>query len=168
MLSVSREWDICVENVLSCELGAVPLDLFYANGAMGDTAISNLLDEIEIKWYSLPSLIRNPDVGVTVMGFMAILESIDCSKFQRFSNVADEISAKLLSSFLKCEVLVLVPDRYDFKFSIKAAERKHRTEDSTHMQETEIIGNWKVPTSFQSYLRNSNNKINLVKWVFQK
>ena len=94
MLSVSREWDICVQNVLSCELCAVPLDLFYPNGAMGDTAISNLLHEIEIKWYSLPSLIRNPDVGVTVMDFMAILESIDCSKFERFSNVADEISAK--------------------------------------------------------------------------
>ena len=60
----------------------------------------------------------------TVMDFMAILESIDYSKFERFSNVADEISVKLLSSFLECEVLVAVPDRYYFKFSMKAAERK--------------------------------------------
>ena len=43
-------------------------------------------------------------------------------------------------------MLAVVPDRYDFKFSIKAAERKHRTEDSTHMQEIEFIGNRKVPT----------------------
>ena len=106
--------------------------------------------------------------SATVMDFMAILESIDCSKFERFSNVADEISVKLLSSFLECEVLVVVPDRYYFKFSIKAAKRKRRTEDSTHIQEIEIIGNREVPTSFQSCLGNSNNKSNLVKYVFQK
>ena len=76
--------------------------------------------------------------------------------------------AKLLSSFLECEALVVVPDRCDFKFSIKAAERKRRAEDSTHMQEIEIIDNRKVPTSFQSFHGNSNNKTNLVKYVFQK
>ena len=67
---------------------------------------------------------RNPDLGATVMEFMAILESIDYSKFEKFSNVADEISGKLVTSFLECGVLVVVPDRYEFKFSIKAAERQ--------------------------------------------
>ena len=67
---------------------------------------------------------------------MAILQSIiDCSKFERFSNVADEISTKPLSSYRECEVLVIVPDQYDFEFSMKGAERKRRTEDSTHIQE---------------------------------
>ena len=37
--------------------------------------------------------------------------------------------------FLQREVLFVVPDQYDFKFSVKAAERKHRAEDSTHIQE---------------------------------
>ena len=54
---------------------------------------------------------RNPDLGATFMDFMAILESIDYSKFEGLSNVADEISGKLLSSFLECEVLVVVPNR---------------------------------------------------------
>ena len=35
----------------------------------------------------------NPHLGVTVTDFMAILQSIDYSKFKRFSNAADEISA---------------------------------------------------------------------------
>ena len=48
-----------------------------------------------------------PGGVATISDFMAILESID-SKFERFSNVADEIFAKLLSSFLGCEVLVVV------------------------------------------------------------
>ena len=65
-------------------------------------------------------------------------------------------------------MLVVIPDRYGFEFSIKAAERKHRTEDSTHIQETEIIDNRKVPKPIQSYLGNSNNKTSLVKQVFQK
>ena len=56
------------------------------------------------------------------------------------------------SSFLECAVFVAVPDRYDFEFSIKTAERKRYTEESTHIQEVEIINNRKVRKSFQSYL----------------
>ena len=39
---------------------------------------------------------ENPYHGATVTNFMAILQSIDYYKFERFSNVADEIFAKLL------------------------------------------------------------------------
>ena len=45
----------------------------------------------------------NLDDGATAINFMAILQAIDCNKFERFSSVADEISAKLLSSFLECK-----------------------------------------------------------------
>ena len=54
--------------------------------------------------------------------------------FERFSNVPDEVSAKLLSSFLEYEVLVVVTDRYDLEFSIKAADRNRRKEDLVHIQ----------------------------------
>ena len=64
---------------------------------------------------------------------MAILQSIDYRKFERCSNVADEISAKRLPSVLEYEVLAVVTTRYDFEFSIKAAERKRWTEDSIHI-----------------------------------
>ena len=85
---------------------------------------------------------RNPGLGATFIDFMAILESIDYSKFERFSNEADKTSANSSQSFLECGVLVVVPDRCNFKFSIKiAAERKYWTEDSTHIQGIEIIGN---------------------------
>ena len=110
----------------------------------------------------------NSDHGATAVDFMAILQSIDYNKFKRFSIVVDEISAKSLSSFIECEVLVLNSDRYGFEFSIKGAERKHRTEDSTHIQGIEIFDNRKVPKSFQSYLGNSNNRNNLVILFFQK
>ena len=54
-------------------------------------------------------------LGATVTDFMAFLQSFDCSKFKRFSNVADEIAVKLLWSFLKCELVVVVPEQYDFE-----------------------------------------------------
>ena len=91
--------------------------------------------------------------------------SIDYSKFESFPNVPDEISAELLSSILECEVLAAVTDRYDFEISIKAAERKRRIEDSTHMPLTEINDKPKFPKSFQSYLGNSNKKTNMVKYL---
>ena len=75
---------------------------------MRHTAKSNMLNDIKINKYSLPSLMGNPDLGATVTDFIAILQSIDYSKFERFYNVADEISTKLLSSFLESEVLVAV------------------------------------------------------------
>ena len=62
------------------------------------------------KKYSLQSLIGNPDLGATVTDFIAMLQSTDYSKFERFSNVADEISTKFFSSFLESEVLIAVPD----------------------------------------------------------
>ena len=69
----------------------------------------------------------NPDLGTTSTNFMAIVQSIGYSKFERFSTVANEISTRLLLSFLEYEVLVVVTDRYDFEFTIKAAKRKHWT-----------------------------------------
>ena len=33
---------------------------------------------------------RNPDLVATLMGFLAIIKSVDYNKFERFSNVADE------------------------------------------------------------------------------
>ena len=60
---------------------------------------------------------ENPDHGATAI-FMAILQSIHYNKFERFSNVADEISAKLISSFLEYEVLAATSDRHSFEFSI--------------------------------------------------
>ena len=49
-----------MQNVLSRELCAVLLDLFYFNGVVRRTAKSNLLNKIKIKRYSLPSLLGIP------------------------------------------------------------------------------------------------------------
>ena len=86
------------------------VNLFYPDGTVRYTVKSNLLNETEIRRYSLPSIMGNPVFSATVTDFMTILQSIDYKQFDRFSNVADEISINLLSSFLECEMLVLVSD----------------------------------------------------------
>ena len=89
------------------------------------------------------------------------------SKFERFSNVADETSAKLLITFLECEVLVVVPYRYDLDFSLKTAERKCLTQ-LIYKKLKLLITFESYFKTFESYFGNSNNKTNLVKYVFQK
>ena len=77
------------------------------------------------------------------------------------SNVADEASAQLLSSFLEYEVLDVVNDRYDFEFLklliANAGQKTQLIYTKLKLLATE------TSQSFQSYLGNSNNKNNLVK-----
>ena len=81
----------------------------------------------------------NPDHGATAVNFMAILQSIDYSKFERFSNVAE----------------------------IKGAEKNTGQKTQLIYRKLkltfELFDNRKVPKSFRSYLGNSNDKNNLVK-----
>ena len=97
----------------------------------------------------------NPDLGATVTDFIVILQSIDYIYRWNFSKTP-----------LKTPLLVAVTDGYDFEFSIEAAERKRRTEDSTHMQEIKIIDSQEFPMSIQNDLGYSNNKTNWVKQLF--
>ena len=47
----------------------------------------------------------NLDHGAAAINLMAVLQSIDYNKSERFSNIAHQIFAKLLSNFLECEML---------------------------------------------------------------
>ena len=134
-----------MQKVLSSKLCAVPLGLLYVNSAMRHTAKSNLLNKIKIS------------------DFMAILLSLDYSKFERFSNIADKISIKLISTFFECEVLAVVPDRYSFKKLLKEYTGQ-KTQLTYRKFELLITANFQI----QSYPGNSNKKTNLVRHLFQK
>ena len=94
---------------------------------------------------------------------MAILLSLDYSKFERFSNIADKISIKLISTFFECEVLAVVPDRYGFKKLLKEYTGQ-KTQLTYRKFELLITANFQI----QSYPGNSNKKTNLVRHLFQK
>ena len=46
---------------------------------------------------------------------MAKIQPTDFSKFERFSNVADGITSKIISSFQESDLLVTVADRYEIE-----------------------------------------------------
>ena len=140
--------------------------LFYPNGEMRKTSKRKLLKEAEITEYSKLPLLGYQYASGTVIDFMATIQPTNFSKFERFSNMADGIIYKIISSFQESDLLVIVPDRYDVELSIKSAERLHRTANSA--QEIEITGDRKVPKSFQNYLSNASNKTNMVNYTFQQ
>ena len=96
---------------------------------------------------------------------MAKIQPTDFSKFERFSNVVDGITSKIISSFQESDLMVIVADRYEIEWSLKSAERLRRKKNS--VQEIKIISNRKIPNLFQSYLSNTSTKTNLVNYIFQ-
>ena len=125
---------------------------------MRKTSKFKLLKEVEITEYSKLPLLGYQYASATVIGFMATIQPTKFSKFERFSNVADEISF--------CWLLVIVPDRYNVELLIRSAERLRRT--ANLVQDIEITSSRKVLKWFQSYLINASNKTNMVNYIFQK
>ena len=131
-----------MQNVISHKLSAVSLALFYPNGYMRKTSKNKLLKEVEITEYSKLPLLGYQYASTTVIDFMATIQLTDFTKFERFSNVADGITYKIVSSFQESDLLVVVPDSYEVELSIKSAKRLRRTANS--VQEIETISHRKV------------------------
>ena len=112
----------------------------------------------KITEYSQLPILGYQYASATAIDSIAVIKSTDVSKFERFSNVADGITSKIILYFQESDLLVIVSDTYGFELSIKSAERLRRTENLVQ----EIISNRKVPKSFRSYPSNANNKTNLV------
>ena len=123
-----------MQNVIPHKLSVVSLTLFYTNSDMRKTSKFKLLKEVEITEYSKLPLLGYQYVSATVIGFMATIQPTKFSKFERLSNVADEISF--------CWLLVIVPDRYNLELLIRSAERLRRT--ANLVQDIEITSSRKV------------------------
>ena len=111
-----------LQNVISHKFSAVSLALFYPNGDMRKTSKSRLLKEVEITEYSKLTLLGYQYVSATAIDFMTIIQPTEFSKFERFSNVADGITYKIISNFPENDLLVIVPGRYDVELSIRSAK----------------------------------------------
>ena len=58
---------------------------------------------------------------------MATIQPTASSIFDLLSNVSDGIACKIILSFQKSSLLVIVPNRYNVELSITSAERLNRT-----------------------------------------
>ena len=84
---------------------------------------SKLLKEIKFTEYSQLPLLRYQYASATAIDSIATIKSTNFSKFEQFCNVADEITSEIISSFQESNLMVIIPDCYNF-------ERLRRTENS--------------------------------------
>ena len=92
------------------KLSVVSLVLFYPKGDIRKISKTKLLKEVEITESSKLPFSGYQHASATVIDFMATIQPTDFSNFERFSNVANGITFKIISSFQKSDLLVIVPD----------------------------------------------------------
>ena len=165
LLTVSSSRNIDLKSILTYELSAVPLSLFYTTGEMRKVAKSKLLHEIEMKESSENCLPQRQD-SVTIIDFMAVVQTSISSKPVTFQDLLKYFENCISTAFKESTKVVLVPDRYDIQLSIKANERLRRAgsvgpEIKIHSESQ------RLPKDFHCYLSNSKNKVNLINYAFQ-
>ena len=73
----------------------------------------------------------NPDHGATAVNFMAILQSIDYSKFERFSNVAEikgaEKSTGQKTQLIYRKLKLLITEKFQSHFEVILGIRTIKT-----------------------------------------
>ena len=102
------------------------------------------------------------DKSATVIDFMGLSFTL----YQNL-NLTNRFETSLIAGFKGSNILVLVPDIQDIKDSNKSDERSRRQKSTTPVIE---IGSdiQKVPRYFIAFLSNSENKGNLVDYLFDK
>ena len=73
----------------------------------------------------------NPDHGATAVNFMAILQSIDYSKFERFSNVAEikgaEKNTGQKTQLIYRKLKLLITEKFQSHFKVALGIRTIKT-----------------------------------------
>ena len=73
----------------------------------------------------------NPDHGATAVNFMAILQSIDYSKFERFSNVAEikgaEKNTRQKTQLIYRKLKLLITEKFQSHFEVILGIRTIKT-----------------------------------------
>ena len=64
--------------------------------------------------------------SATILNFMAIIQSTIPKNVGTFGQLLDNLNSSVYSAFQDSNIILLVPDKYDVKHSIKSAERSRR------------------------------------------
>ena len=167
LLSVSSQRDVSMENVLSHELAAVPPALFYDDGRMRKNTKADLAKKIESTVTSESHLPKVPGQTAYIIDGMALLQSLNESGFQTFTDLAERILKRivsLLSGPENISCVAMVFDRYDHPNSIKQQERERRGAVGDARPTHIISGHTKVP-NYRRFLTSSGNKAMLSAFV---
>lgn len=170
LFAISQQREVDLRTVLEYELAAVPPSLFNADGSMRKTVKSDLAKCLESNCAEVRQL-ASPDGNlfntVYIIDGMAMVQSLDDTKFKTFDDLGDIILGRLLrilnDDTLCVSDVALVFDRYDKENSIKSMERKRRGGGeivSSHI----ISGNRAVP-NYKQFLKSTGNKASIAVFI---
>ena len=125
LLTVCKTKTVDLRSVLSYELSGVSLSIFHSTVEQRKSAKSKLLHELEVKEYSVKTVGFHHD-SATILDFIAIMQSTIQKKAGTFGHLLGNLKPSVFSVFQESNITVLVPNRYDVKYSIKSAERSRR------------------------------------------
>ena len=147
-----------LRDILTYELGPVPLSLTKPNGNMNKTAKSELMQELEVDFSVNDISTTGKESSCFIIDLMALVQSAATQISILFGDLAVCLSQIVTNAFRYANTVVMCPDRYDVEESIKCFKRLHRRK--ALVPERKIIRTF--PSNFKEFLMNQKNKWNFV------
>ena len=149
---------ISMRDLLSFSLGPIPTSLALPDGGLVKTVKSKLLGALES---NVPSLEMLPDDIVYIFDGMVLLQQLDAIHHDTFGDMSDFLFNRISNGHSK--TIYFVTDQY-LPNSVKEMERKRqRACGSINFKLSRR--EQKIPKQFKKYLRDSCNKIQLLKFL---
>ena len=122
LLTVSKTRIVDLISVKLYNILGVPLSISYSTGEQRKSTKRKLLHELEVTGYSVEAVGFHHD-SATILDFVAIIQSTIQKKVGTCGQPLDNLKSSVSSAFQKGNIIVLAPDRFDVKQSMKSAER---------------------------------------------
>ena len=104
--------------------------------------------------------------SATILDFIVVIQPTIEKKVGTFGQLLDNLKSSVSSAFQESNITVLVIDRYDIKHLMKSA--KQSGQHQCVGQEVLISSvDRKMPKNISLYFANSNNELNLTKFIFK-
>ena len=111
VISMSRTVDL--RDILTYELGPVPLSLAKPNGNMNKTAKSKLMQELEVDSSVNDVSTKGNESSCFIIDLMALVQSAVTQNSILFGDLAVCLSQTVTNAFRYANTVVICPDRYD-------------------------------------------------------
>ena len=157
LLMLSQTHDISLERLFRYPLGPIPWTLSTADGALVKTVKSQMMHCLETSTESHSA--SQPDTSVHVVDGNALLQAI-----VRLPETFEGLAMCVFSSLPAVQVVHFVTDTY-VENSVKDTERVRRGTSPSY-----LIGGkkTKLPRDFKMFMRNSDNKRLLTKFLLKE
>ena len=159
---MSRTVDL--SDILTYELGPVPLSLAKPNGNMNKTVKSKLMQELEVDSSVNDTSTTGNKSSCFIIDLMALVQNAVTQNSILFGDLAEGLSQTVTNAFRYANTVVICPDRFDVQESIKCFERLHQRK--AFVPERNIMHeNQTLPCNFKEFLINLKNKCNFVTFL---